>query len=146
MNFCHSKCKRSSLRSQCWMRLFLLFSTTVQFFWISANFWTNKSLIIFRSTTTTTTTTEPSLIEEQDDPCQEGNHIVIADEPERSANHHLSLGAISSPICDRTILAGWYRFQSPAGNLIPTECPGENYCGTRKPVWLNGKKNSIFGF
>ena len=27
--FVHSKCKRSSLRSQCWMRLFLWFSTTV---------------------------------------------------------------------------------------------------------------------
>ena len=27
--FLHSKCKRSSLRSQCWMRLFLWFSTTV---------------------------------------------------------------------------------------------------------------------
>ena len=29
MNFC-PKCKRSSLRSQCWMRLFLWFSNTVQ--------------------------------------------------------------------------------------------------------------------
>ena len=104
--------------------------------WYSLNF--NCS----RSTTSTTTTTEPSIVEEED-PCQEGNHIVIADEPERSANHHLSLGAISSPICDRTILAGWYRFQSPAGNLIPTECPGENYCGTRKPVWLNGKRHLL---
>ena len=27
--FVHSKCKRSSLRSQCWMRLFLWFSNTV---------------------------------------------------------------------------------------------------------------------
>ena len=30
--FVHSKCKRSSLRSQCWMRLFLWFSNTVQRF------------------------------------------------------------------------------------------------------------------
>ena len=29
--FGHSKCKRSSLRSQCWMRLFLWFSNTVDF-------------------------------------------------------------------------------------------------------------------
>ena len=29
INFSHSKCKRSSLRSQCWMRLFLWFSNTV---------------------------------------------------------------------------------------------------------------------
>ena len=28
-NFCPLKCKRSSLRSQCWMRLFLWFSNTV---------------------------------------------------------------------------------------------------------------------
>ena len=28
-HFVHSKCKRSSLRSQCWMRLFLWFSNTV---------------------------------------------------------------------------------------------------------------------
>ena len=74
------------------------------------------------------------------DPCEQDSHIVIANEPHRSANHHLSLGAAGEPpICDRTILPGWYRFDSPAGNLIPTECPGENYCGTRKPVWLNGK-------
>ena len=29
LSFVHSKCKRSSLRSQCWMRLFLWFSNTV---------------------------------------------------------------------------------------------------------------------
>ena len=29
LTFVHSKCKRSSLRSQCWMRLFLWFSNTV---------------------------------------------------------------------------------------------------------------------
>ena len=30
LSFIHSKCKRSSLRSQCWMRLFLRFSNTVR--------------------------------------------------------------------------------------------------------------------
>ena len=30
--FVHSKCKRSSLRSQCWMRLFLRFSNTIRHF------------------------------------------------------------------------------------------------------------------
>ena len=29
LTFVHSKCKRSSLRSQCWMRLFLWFSNTM---------------------------------------------------------------------------------------------------------------------
>ena len=32
LTFVHSKCKRSSLRSQCWMRLFLWFSNTVQIY------------------------------------------------------------------------------------------------------------------
>jgi hypothetical protein len=48
------------------------------------------------STTTTTATTESVLTTQHDpefDPCLSGNHIVIANEPERSANHHLSLGA-----------------------------------------------------
>ena len=35
LTFVHSKCKRSSLRSQCWRRLFLRFSNTVllRLFW-----------------------------------------------------------------------------------------------------------------
>ena len=48
------------------------------------------------STTSTTATTESILTTQHDpefDPCLSGNHIVIANEPERSANHHLSLGA-----------------------------------------------------
>ena len=69
--------------------------------------------INFRSTTASTTSTESISttqfkFDTDIDPCLEPNHIVIRDEPERSANHHLSLGA-ASPICDRTILAGWYR-------------------------------------
>ena len=36
--FLHSKCKRSSLRSQFWMRLFMWFSTTVPEFW-SRKWW-----------------------------------------------------------------------------------------------------------
>ena len=31
------------------------------------------------------------------------------------------------------------RFESPAGNLLPTECPGGNYCGTNIPVWMKGE-------
>ena len=97
-------------------------------------------LFFCRSTTTATTTESQVEVENDFDPCEQDSHIVIANEPHRSANHHLSLGAAGEPpICDRTILPGWYRFDSPAGNLIPSECPGENYCGTRKPVWLNGK-------
>jgi len=77
-----------------------------------------------------------------DDPCHEGNHQVIAGQPERSFNHHLSVGN-GPPVCDRDLDAGWYRFQSPAGNLLPTECPGGNYCGTQIPVWMKGTVPSV---
>ena len=36
----------------------------------------------------------------RDDPCLDGNHQVIAGQPERSFNHHLSVGT-GAPICDR---------------------------------------------
>ena len=40
MNFCPPKiCKRSSLRSQCWMRLFLWFSNTVHYREINPTTW-----------------------------------------------------------------------------------------------------------
>ena len=70
------------------------------------------------------------------------DHQVIAGQPERSFNHHLSVGT-GAPICDRCdgaaappvmengatehsrlLPEGWYRFSSPAGSLLPTECPG----------------------
>jgi len=75
-----------------------------------------------------------------DDPCLEGNHEIIAGQPERSFNHHLSVGTGQGkpPVCDSNLIAGWYRFVSPAGNLLPTECPGGNYCGTQMPVWMKG--------
>ena len=41
LTFVHSKCKRSSLRSQCWMRLFLWFSNTV--FWLKIR-WNLKKI------------------------------------------------------------------------------------------------------
>ena len=47
MTFCPLKCKRSSLRSQCWMRLFLWFSNTVMMSNVSIHivylltFWSN---------------------------------------------------------------------------------------------------------
>ena len=72
-----------------------------------------------------------------DDPCLEGNYRVIAGQPQRSFNHHLSVGT-EPPVCDSDLAEDWYRFQSPAGNLLPTECPGGNYCGTNVPVWMKG--------
>ena len=41
--FVHSKCKRSSLRSQCWMRLFLWFSNTVEVSRFASPYFRKKS-------------------------------------------------------------------------------------------------------
>ncbi|XP_066930014.1 von Willebrand factor D and EGF domain-containing protein-like isoform X3 [Clytia hemisphaerica] len=40
--------------------------------------------------------------------------------------------------CDRQIKTGWYRFKSPAGSIMPEQCPNINSCGTTLPIWLNG--------
>ena len=37
---------------------------------------------------------------QHDDPCLDDNHQIIAGQPERSFNHHLSVGT-GAPICDR---------------------------------------------
>ncbi|CAB4066520.1 unnamed protein product [Lepeophtheirus salmonis] len=75
--------------------------------------------------------------EDENDPCSSEYHRIIANEPQRSFNHHLSIGE-QLPICDRSLSIGWYRFESPAGNILATECPGGNYCGTQMPVWMKG--------
>lgn len=72
------------------------------------------------------------------DPCLPDNHKIITDQPQRSFNHHLAKGGDEPPICDRDLERGWYRFESAAGNVMPTECPGGNYCGTNMPIWMKG--------
>ena len=77
------------------------------------------------------------------DPCLSSNHKIIKDQPNRSFNRHLSQVTLSDasdarPICDQLLEPGWYRFVSPAGNLMPTECPGGKYCGTNMPIWMKG--------
>ena len=86
----------------------------------------------------------PKIIREEIiDPCQPENHKVIQNQPNRSFNRHLSQVTSSDPsirpICDQLLEPGWYRFDSPAGNLMPTECPGGKYCGTNMPIWMKGK-------
>lgn len=104
---------------------------------------TTSDRILRPTTTTTTSTTTTSAAEEAEydadvDPCDPNAHHVISNQPQRSFNHHLSLGGGEPPICDRNLRRGWYRFQSPAGGIMPTECPGGNYCGTNMPVWMKG--------
>lgn len=75
-------------------------------------------------------------------PCHPNYHRVITSEPRRSYNYRFGSGSNRElAICDRDLVVGWYRFQSLAGNTIPTSCPGVNYCGTRAPVWMKGLKN-----
>ena len=91
----------------------------------------------------------PKIIREEIiDPCQPENHKVIQNQPNRSFNRHLSQVTSSDPslrpICDQLLEPGWYRFDSPAGNLMPTECPGGKYCGTNMPIWMKGKLQLFF--
>ena len=116
-----------------------------------------KNVVIFRSATTSSPPPAPEITTTRFtetleallpqpltqarlplDPCQPANHYVIENEPRRSFNQHMSLGD-HPPICDTLIKPGWYRFQSQAGNLMPTECPGGNYCGTEMPIWMKGE-------
>jgi len=76
---------------------------------------------------------------EQVNPCQPKYHRVISNQPKRSYNYRFgSANSREHALCDRDLPPGWYRFQSLAGNTIPTSCPGTNYCGTRAPVWMKG--------
>ena len=43
-------------------------------------------------------------------------------------------------LCDRNFIEDdkWYRFDSVAGNTMPTENPGNGFCGTYIPIWFKG--------
>ncbi|XP_028411933.1 uncharacterized protein LOC114534659 [Dendronephthya gigantea] len=47
--------------------------------------------------------------------------------------------------CDRGYIVEdhWYRFQSAAGNTMPTTNPGLQRCGTYVPIWFQGTHPSI---
>ena len=42
------------------------------------------------------------------DPCLEHNHRVLAGQPQRSFNHHLSVGT-GPAVCDADLAEDWYR-------------------------------------
>ncbi|XP_078575697.1 von Willebrand factor D and EGF domain-containing protein-like [Branchiostoma floridae x Branchiostoma japonicum] len=69
------------------------------------------------------------------DPCTD---YVALDEPSRSA------GSVASPgdqlRCDSGLRTQWYRFVSPAGGEIPTNCSllAPSSCSTIGPVWMKG--------
>ncbi|XP_064619608.1 von Willebrand factor D and EGF domain-containing protein-like [Lineus longissimus] len=68
------------------------------------------------------------------DPCLPGNHQEI-NQPERSINYTTDPLKVS---CDKYMSPGWYRFTSPAGWEMPTECVPQMRCGTMFPIWLQG--------
>ena len=69
------------------------------------------------------------------DCCSHTTYTAI-DEPRRSTKAVWSVG--DSPICDRSLRWGWYRFTSYTCGKIPEEIVPENHCETHAPIWLNG--------
>lgn len=64
------------------------------------------------------------------DPC---DTTEIIDDWQRS----VAFGTDTTQICDNFLAEGWYRVTSPAGELMPTECPiGGSRCNTDKPIYL----------
>jgi hypothetical protein len=48
-------------------------------------------------------------------------------------------------LCDRSLLEDrvWYRFESEAGDELPTTKPKDGTCGTYAPIWMNGSHPTI---
>ena len=49
-------------------------------------------------------------------------------------------GKPSNLLCDKNFIQDdkWYRFNSVAGNKMPTQNPGFGVCGTYVPIWMRG--------
>ena len=41
--------------------------------------------------------------------------------------------------------AGWYRFDSMAGDMMPEKNPGYELCGSDRPGWVNGTHPATVG-
>ncbi len=48
--------------------------------------------------------------------------------------------ATANRLCDRNFIQNdkWYRFDSVAGKTMPTQNPGNGFCGTYAPIWFKG--------
>ncbi|XP_068693084.1 von Willebrand factor D and EGF domain-containing protein-like isoform X2 [Montipora foliosa] len=62
------------------------------------------------------------------------NNYKEINEPRRSINSIWKQG--QTPLCDRLIPFGWYRFTSFNGTRMPETPVTEFHCGTHDPVWL----------
>ena len=75
--------------------------------------------------------------------CKEGaaGGYTKIDDPRRSIESIFELG--QSAICDRALAWGWYRFDSYAGNKMPTQKVDEMRCGTVHPIWMRGSHPTL---
>lgn len=63
------------------------------------------------------------------------NSYKEINEPRRSTGSLWKPG--QTPLCDRRILKGWYRFTSFNGTVKMPQLPVVDYqCGTHNPIWL----------
>ncbi|KAI8483490.1 hypothetical protein Bbelb_388220 [Branchiostoma belcheri] len=74
------------------------------------------------------------------DPCTD---YVALDEPSRSTGMEATPGGPFR--CDSGLRTQWYRFVSPAGGEIPTDCSllAPSSCSTTGPVWMKGSLPAI---
>ena len=68
--------------------------------------------------------------------CDQIQHTTIND-VRRSTKYK---GKPGNLLCDRNYIQDdkWYRFDSVAGNKMPTRNPGTGLCGTHVPIWMRG--------
>ena len=65
------------------------------------------------------------------------NSYTEINEPRRSVKSILKPG--QTPLCDRLLSAGWYRFTSFGGTKMPETPVTDYHCGTHEPIWLQGR-------
>ncbi|MFT4621735.1 MAG: hypothetical protein ACI8PZ_000387 [Myxococcota bacterium] len=81
----------------------------------------------------------------EDAPCSAPNPECSAYSTLTESWRHVSqIGAV---YCDRDVLAleGWFRYDGAAGTQMPESSPGENYCSTHAPGWLDGVHPAVVG-
>lgn len=69
------------------------------------------------------------------DCCNQTGYTEL-NEPRRSIKSVLKRG--QTPLCDRGIRRGWYRFTSFNGAQMPEKPQPSFHCGTHSPIWLQG--------
>ena len=68
------------------------------------------------------------------------NHIYLED-LERGQRFYNGFNGYYQ--CDNNLPFGWYRFRGAAGTQMPTQCVGENRCGSHGTGWLSTPHPSI---